>query len=119
MSVNDKSTIEAIFLAVADPSTASRFYAQGLGLGEPDVTPDGQYAFTSAGVFFAVEPVQDAPGATDGQFTVWYRVGNVPEMVDRLVAHGASVLEPPGAGDEVVAVVLAPGRHRIGLIGSA
>jgi predicted enzyme related to lactoylglutathione lyase len=112
--------IEAIYLAAADPATASRFYTQGMGLGEPTITADGQYTFSGAGTFFAIEPLSDAVGAADGQVTVWYRVDDVSRMLNRLISHGASVLQPPtGAGDEVVAVVLAPNHQRIGFIGSA
>ena len=104
--------IEAIYLAAADPAATSRFYAQGMGLGEPTITADGQYTFSGAGTFFAIESLSDAVGAADGQVTARYRVDDVSQMLNRLVSHGASVLQPPtGAGDEIAAVAFAPNHE--------
>jgi hypothetical protein len=117
--MGEPARVEAVFVASSNPLADSRFYTEALGFGPPGITEDGQYTFTGSGVFFAIEPLLDAPGATDGEVTVWYRVDDVPAVVERLVTAGALVLQPPSdAGDETVAVVRTPGRQRLGFIGT-
>lgn len=93
--------IEAIFLGARDPKATSRFYAEALGLGEPETAHDGQYTFSGAGIFIAIGPA-DEPSTT-----IWFRTHHLAESLNRLIANGETVIAAPtAAGTESMATLL-------------
>lgn len=88
----DLGPIMQILVPVADVDRAAAFYADVLGLPLLFRFP-GNAFFDAHGVrLYLARPTED--GYT-GPATLYFRVDNVSDTFDRLVARGAAVREPP------------------------
>lgn len=120
MKFTIEASVEAVFLHSKDPESLAQFYADGFGLEVAEEKYEGHWGMSVGSVYFGFEQGSESKGGDS--VVVWIRVMDAASTHDRLVDLGAkSVMSPDteGSPGEVLATVLDPAGHTIGLISEA
>lgn len=109
-------------LATADPDSAVTFYGREFGWTFDRAMPMGEmgdYRFISHHGTDIGAVMRTAPGTQSGAWSFYFRVRNVTEARDRVLAGGGTVIHGPArvpSGDFIV-IAMDPNGAQFGLVG--
>lgn len=109
--------VEAVFLHSSDPKALAEFYAAGFGAEMPEERGEGHWGMMIGSVYFGFE--EGSTHRSGDSVVVWFRVMDTATTYDRLIELGAKSLMSPDlecSPGEVLATLLDPAGHTIGLI---
>jgi len=100
-------------LPAVNGTRAAAFYAAVFGWNIEEHHPD----FESPGLIG--QWVEDRPPARDAGPVIWLHVADIDETLNRVMAHGGEVLEPPSPDGptRTLATIIDPEGNPIGLAG--
>lgn len=112
-----QSGLDTVIIFTDDLERLASFYAEGLGLTDPNRVPGHVGYRLSSGLYLGFDSNEDVPTGASG-VTLWFDVDDLERTFARFVELGASVRYPPTLkpmGD-VLASLLDPDGNVFGLV---